>query len=388
MTPSSPTIVYFGTDWEGENRTSSHHVARWLAQRHSMVYFECPGLRAPSTSGRDLGRIWAKLRLAFAPPRFPEPQIRVQPLVQLPAHRIAAVRWLNGLLLRMQVRRALRGQKVGDGPLISWFTIPHLVQVVGRIGEALSVYYCVDDYSAMPGVAAEAIREMDSEMVRRCDLVFDVSRTVLEGHRKLSDQVSHAPHGVDVDHFRRGAMPLAPRPADLPDVGPIIGFFGLIERWIDVDLVGRLAAGHPGWQFVMIGRVAVPETDLPTGPNLHFLGRRPYEELPHYGSWFDVAIIPYRMTQQVYHANPIKLREYIAMEKPVVAVDTPEIARHGDLVRIATTDLAWVEAITAALSESDGEARRKRQRVAADGMSWDKRIGEVYARVMSDLATR
>jgi glycosyltransferase involved in cell wall biosynthesis len=380
-----PVIAYFGTDWEGENRTSSHHVARWLADRHPMVYFECPGLRAPSTSTRDLGRIWTTLRQAFAEPRFPAPRVQVQRLVQLPMHRVAVVRWLNGVLLRWQVARALRRFGLAGRPLVSWFTIPHLVQVAGRIGEALTVYYCVDDYAAMPGVAADAVREMDREMVRRAGLVFAVSSTVADGHRALSDRVHHAPHGVDVKHFRRATAPLTPRPADLPDGGPIIGFFGLIERWIDVDLVGRLAARHPEWQFVMIGRVAIPRDELPTAANVHFPGRRPYEELPGYGSWFDVAIIPYRLTHQVLQANPIKLREYIAMEKPIVAVDIPEISRHGDLVRIATTDQEWETAIAAALADPDAAARRSRQRTAADAMSWDQRIGEVHARVLEAL---
>src|SRR5262249_6462720 len=123
---------------------------------------------------------------------------------------------------------------------------------------------------------------------------------------------------------------------------PVVGFFGLIERWIDLDLVKYLAELRPEWSFVMLGRVAVPEEELPRRANLHFLGRRPYEQLPAYGKQFDAAIIPYRLTRQVLHANPIKLREYLAMGKPVVTVRTPEIEKFTDVIEIASSREAFL----------------------------------------------
>ena len=58
-----PTILYFGNDWTAENRTSSHHVARWLAQRYRVIYVESPGLRAPKGTGRDLKKLVTKVGL-------------------------------------------------------------------------------------------------------------------------------------------------------------------------------------------------------------------------------------------------------------------------------------------------------------------------------------
>jgi glycosyltransferase involved in cell wall biosynthesis len=157
----------------------------------------------------------------------------------------------------------------------------------------------------------------------------------------------------------------------------VIGFFGLIERWIDLDLVDFLAEQRPNWAFVMIGRVALADDQVPHRPNIHYLGKRSYQELPAYGKRFDATIIPYRLMQQTLHANPIKMREYLAMGKPVVAVSTPEIDKYADVVAIAHSREEFLEKLDMVLSQqsSDEDIRRRMKRVASE--SWDARLTDV-----------
>ena len=159
--------------------------------------------------------------------------------------------------------------------------------------------------------------------------------------------------------------------------GPIVGFFGLIERRIDLELLDYLAASRPHWTFLLIGLVALPARELPQRPNLHFIGTRPYESLPAYGKQFDVAIIPYRQTQFDYHANPLKLREYMAMGKPVVAVSTPEINKYADVVNVAHSREEFLSKLDAVVSGPAEAAAVERRigRVALE--SWDARLTEV-----------
>ena len=82
-----------------------------------------------------------------------------------------------------------------------------------------------------------------------------------------------------------------------------------------------------------MGASPFPTSEVPRLPNIHYLGRRPYETLPAYGKAFTAAIIPYHLTQQVINSNPIKLREYLAMGKPIVSVSTPEIDKFSRLRR-------------------------------------------------------
>src|SRR4029077_5460250 len=123
----------------------------------------------------------------------------------------------------------------------------------------------------------------------------------------------------------------------------------------------------------------VPEDEAPHRPNIHYLGAKPYATLPAYGSAFDVAIIPYRLTQQVFCANPIKLREYLAMGKPVVSVSTPEIDKFADVVAIAHTREEYLAKLDSVLSRvnSPEDIRRRQKRVAAEG--WDARLTRVLA---------
>jgi glycosyltransferase involved in cell wall biosynthesis len=315
------------------------------------------------------------------------PGVTVRTLLQVPAHGSAWARRLNRWLLRWQVRRALRRHD-HVAPLISWFVAPHASSLIGTLGEDLSVYYCVDDFSVFAGVNGDAVRAMDEHLTRHADLVFVSSATLESEKRLLAPRVHHAPHGVDVQHFRTATARPVARPNDLPDKGPIIGYFGLVAEWIDLELIDRLAAKHPDWQFVMIGRIAVPESRLPVRSNVHILGPKPYQDLPKYGAWFDVAIIPYLLTPQVLRANPIKLREYIAMEKPIVAVDTPDIRALLPLVTIASDEASWSEALRAALESREDHARAASQREAADQMSWDRRMSQVESLVLARLGTR
>jgi glycosyltransferase involved in cell wall biosynthesis len=292
---------------------------------------------------------------------------------------------MNRLLLCGSVQWLKLTQGVREP--VAWFMVPHLAPVVGRLGEKLSVYYCIDDYSALPNVNEAAVRAMDEETTRKADLVFVASATLLEAKRELNSETRVSPHGVDLDHFARARDGRAQLPDDLRDQeGPVIGFFGLIEQWIDLDLVNYLAEQRPDWTFVLIGRIAVPDGMVPRRPNIRYLGVRSYDQLPDYGSRFDAAIIPYRLTRQVINSNPIKLREYLAMGKPIVSVSTPEIDKYADVVRIARTYdeyLAHLDAVVAS-GNVPAEAARRVERVTPEG--WDARLRAVLEVVRQRLA--
>ncbi len=379
-----PAILYFGNDWFAENRTSSHQIARCLAKKYRIYYVESPGLRTPKASGRDLKKLVRKVWRFLRGSRPVQANVKVSTLLQIPLHRLALVRAINRRLTRATLRWLMWREGI-ERP-ITWFVPPNLPFLVGALGERLSVYYCIDDYAAMPNVNAQAIRAMDEEVTRRADLVFVASDTLLEPKRLLNPNTHLSPHGVDFDHFARAQDRTVEAPADVARLPrPIAGFFGLIERWIDLDLIDYLARERPQYSFVLIGRVAVPDEELPRRDNIHYLGQRPYDSLPAYGRQFDVSLIPYRLTQQVLHANPIKLREYLAMGKPVVSVSTPEIDKYADVVQIARTQEAFLAELDAALARpcSPEEVRRRQERVANE--TWQARVDQVMEVVLSQV---
>ena len=371
-----PAVLYFGNDWFAENRTSSHHIARWLARRYRVYYVECPGLRAPQGSGRDLKKLVQKLWKSLQGATQVPEGLKVKTLFQIPFHRFGLVRRLNRQLISGSIRWLM--WREGISRPITWFMIPHLAAIVGRMGERLSVYYCIDDYGSLSDVNESIVRGMDDETTRRADVVFIASGTLLEEKLRLNPNTYVSPHGVDADHFGRAQDDRLAIPADTADFpGPVVGFFGLIERRIDLELMDYLAEQRPHWTFLLIGRVAVPDQQLPHRPNLHFIGKRPYESLPAYGKQFAAAIIPYRQTRFNFHANPLKLREYLAMGKPVVTVSTPETDKYADVVEIAHSREDFLAKLDLVLSRpsSPAEIRRRINRVA--GATWDTRLSEV-----------
>jgi glycosyltransferase involved in cell wall biosynthesis len=380
------SIVYFGNDWFAENRTSSHHVAERLATRTRVLYVDVPGLRAPKASGRDVRKLVRKMTQAAARPRPVGRNLWHITMPQVPFRRVPLVAHANQQVGGVMVRRAMA--HLGFERSISWFAVPHPGGLAGTLGEELIVYYCIDDYAALPDVDQDVVARMDEDLARRADQVFVASPRLLGAKRKLNPTAVHAPHGVDVTLFQSAAdHGLAVADGAQHLTRPVIGFYGLIEAWIDLDLIAFLAERRPQWTFLMIGRLAVDPGRLRVMPNVRFVGPQPYATLPRWAKAFDVAIIPYRLTQQVINSNPLKLREYLATGKPVVSVSAPEIDRFAEYVRIAGDPEAFLAAIEEALAH-DTEAERARRVAAVAGMSWEARIQEVVEVVERRLEDR
>jgi glycosyltransferase involved in cell wall biosynthesis len=370
------TVLFFGNDWFAENRTSSHQLARQLARRFPVYYIECPGWRAPRGSGRDLKKVFVKLGRFLRGTRRLDDRLRLRTLFQIPFHRFAAVRRLNRLIVTATLRWLL--WREGVRRPVTWFHVPHVPYLVGGLGERLSVYYCIDDYAAYPGVNPAVVRAMDDETTRRADVVFIASDTLLSAKSELNPNLHVSPHGVEFEHFAKARDPALTVPDDVAHLtGPVVGFFGLIESFVDLELIDWLAGQRPGWQFVFLGRVAVPAESLPRRPNVHFLGKRPYEQLPAYAKRFDAAVIPYRAGPWSHHANPIKLREYLATGKPVVAVDTPQVRKFADVVAVARTREEFLHKLDEVLAEPPASDAAERRINRVRSLGWDRRADAI-----------
>jgi glycosyltransferase involved in cell wall biosynthesis len=368
-------VIYFGNDWFAENRTSSHHVAERLAERTRVLYVDSPGLRAPKASGRDLRKLCRALLAVARRPQKVGDRLWRMSVPQIPFRRLPFVRRVNLAVGRFLVKRGVR--RLGFTRTVSWFMVPHPGFLANAFDEAVVVYYCIDDYAALPDVDVRALSEMDAHLTSVADQVFVASSRMLHAKRHLNASTAFAPHGVDVALFRTASDPrlsIAPGARNLRR--PVVGFFGLIEQWIDLDLIVALAERRPRWTFLMVGRLAVDPGRLKALPNVVLAGPQPYRSLPRWAKAFDVAIIPYRLTRQVVNSAPLKLREYLATGKPVVAVPAPEIVRFAGLVRIARAPEQFIGAIEEALF-NDNDVDRARRIDATSSMTWDARVAEV-----------
>ena len=380
-------VVYFGNEWYAENRTSSHHIARRLGAQVPVLYVDSPGMRPPKASGRDLSRLWRKLAQTLRRPVRVSEGVWHCTVPQLPWRRVPGVAWLSRQFGAWAVRRAMR--HAGITRPILWFVVPHPAQMLAAVPHELAVYYCIDDYAAHPGVDVERIAACDELLTRGCDLVFVAPPNLVAAKQAINPQTTFSPHGVDVELFARAratATVMPPQAARLKEgAAPVIGYFGLIAAWTDIELIEWLAQQRPQWQWLLVGHPHVDVSALARLPNVTMVGPQPYESLPGWAKAFDVAIIPYRLNRQVLNANPLKLREYLATGKPVVTVHTPEVERFGEVVRIADGRESYLAQIEAALVEGagpDADARASARMAAVQEMSWEARVRATLDRVL------
>lgn len=366
-------IVCFSNDWDGDP-LSKTHIMKILARDNRVLWVNSLGNRTPRATRSDAARAWKKLREAARGLSEPVPNLHVLAPVYLPAYGSAAARRLNGALLGLQVRRAMR--RLGMRRPISWSFLPSAAPVAGTLGEALVVYHVVDEFSAFSDASAH-VADLERVLLARADLVIASSERLLADKRRLNPRTVLVRHGVDHRHFARALEPL-PLPSPLAALPrPVIGFFGLVADWIDLPLVRAVADAYPDASVVLLGKVITDTSALDGARNVHLMGRRPYAELPAWCRGFDVAITPFRRNALALAANPLKAREYVAAGLPNVCTDLPELRRIPGCT-VVEDAAAFVAAVGEALRAGGPSPARS---ALVRGESWEAKVEELRAHV-------
>ena len=238
------------------------------------------------------------------------------------------------------------------------------------------VYDCMDDHAGF-AVDGALVRAEEEQLVAASDLVVATSAGLAERWRGTARRLVTAPNAADFDHFHR-PVPAGPEVRELPR--PILGYYGAIAEWFDVEMVAEAARARPSWSFVLIGStVGADVRSLRALPNVHLLGERPYASLPGFLHAFDVALIPFRRTALTEATNPVKLYEYLAAGTPIVAVELPELTPFRGLFYPMASGADLVAAAEAAFGE--GQELRRARVEAARGHTWAARVDVLSAAV-------
>jgi UDP-galactopyranose mutase len=283
-----------------------------------------------------------------------------------------------------------------DAPLL-WMYTPMALGFARHLRPSMIVYDCMDELSGFVH-APPGLGERERELFALADLVFTGGQSLYEAKRLHHPNVHAFPSSVDAGHFAGARLPgTEPEPEDQRAIPhPRLGFFGVIDERMDLELLRRLAEAHPEWQLVFVGPVVkIDPASLPLLPNIHYLGRKSYDELPSYIAGWDVALMPFAMNDATRFISPTKTLEYLAAGKPVVSTPIRDVARpYGDegLVRIAADAETFAFAVAEALAEvgtPPGEARRRRADALVAETSWDKTWTRMHALIDEiDLSRR
>lgn len=274
---------------------------------------------------------------------------------------------------------------------IVWLYTPVAEPFVEVLQPQLLLYDVMDELSAFKGAPAE-LKEADRRLLGRADLVFTGGASLYRTRQPYSNNIHLFPSGVDIEHFARADRESFAKPTDIADLQPpILGYFGVIDERMDLDLLAHVATAHPEWTLVMLGPVIkIEPQDLPQAPNIHYPGMKDYGDLPVYLSHFDVALVTFAMNEATRFLSPTKTLEYLAAHKPVVSTPIPDIIElYGDYVRIGHTPeefTAQIEAALAASAEERAERRRQEQKLLTR-YTWDsiaQRMGQLIAAEYAD----
>jgi UDP-galactopyranose mutase len=256
---------------------------------------------------------------------------------------------------------------------VLWYYTPMALEFTAHLQPEAIIYDCMDELSGFANAPAE-LRKREAELMRRASLVFTGGQSLYEAKRHSHANIHPFPSSVDVKHFAQ-ARRTTTDPADQAAIPhPRLGFFGVIDERMDLELLAGVAAARPDWHLVMLGPVVkIDPATLPALPNIHYLGSKTYQELPRYIAGWDVALLPFARNEATRFISPTKTPEYMAAGQPVVSTSIRDVVRpYGQqgLVRIADTVEEFVAACEAALAE-DAPSRLRSHDVFLRQTSWD-----------------
>lgn len=386
----SLTIVMFSSaDWAAPYWTNKQHIADRLAKRgHRVLYIESPGIRPPRANVRDLSRILSRLQRAWTPPKRINGDLWVFAPLTIPlGHRSPLIKRFNAWLMGSVVRRWLKRNSKGN--LIIWTYHPYIEGAYERLSRSALVYHCVDDLAAIPGVDPETFRRAETVLVQAADVVFTTS-PYLKSHCEAlgARQCLYERNVADIEHFSKARLPGAV-PADLADIeGPKLCYIGVLSEYkLDLELIRQCALARPDIRWIFIGEEPERQANatiafLHSLPNVHFLGYKPYDQLPAYLRGVDIAVLPNLTDGYMKGVFPMKFYEYMAAGKPIIAtpINSLEDVNEFSSVLMAGTAKEWLQATDRYLQNPPSSVALDDENMAQ--FDWERRLDRMLGKIM------
>ena len=367
-------FIVFADDW-GRHPSSCQHIFKRLAQDNRVLWVNTIGMRWPRPDVKDVKRSGEKVLSWIWRKEESYKNLTVFSPWMWPSFRSGFSRRINAALLSRQIKGMCKRHKIKNPVLVT--TLPIVADLVGKLGEIKSIYYCVDEFSQWPGMMKEAMGRMEEDLISKVDLILAVSDRLYQAKRNYRCPTYLLSHGVDIEHFMKAGLEETRVPSDIAYIkNPIIGLYGSFDDRTDYEIIEHIALSHSDWSIVLIGKVLTNVWYLKRLKNVFFMGPRPYELLPNYLKAFDACVIPYIVRDgSIFNSSPIKLKEYLASGRPVVSAPVPEVEKFAGIVEMAKDKDGFVKAIELTL-EKDSREKAEMRRQAVKGQGWDAKVEE------------
>jgi glycosyltransferase involved in cell wall biosynthesis len=389
MISGRDVIFISSIEWDYLWQIQQETTLRFARAGNRVLYIENTGIRAPGLN--DVKRITPRLKhwagsLFSAGVREVAPNIFVASPIVMPPFGAAWRRAINRRFLLPAIKGIVRRLGMRDPLLWTYLPTDTAADLIGMLSTPRSVvtYYCGADFSQLTPHVRQC-RKSEEAILKASDIVLATCPPLVERCQRWNDNVHVVPAVVNLDHFPpeknkqtdalsessltfsgpgHNTLPALPR--------PVIGYVGGLHRLVDYELLIEMARARPQWSWVFVGPVMAEVRRLAELPNAHLLGQRPHQSLVHYIHQFDVCLIPYVNTPTTATVVPLKLNEYLAAGKPIVATELPTICdfnkRHQVLITETNCPDHFLRAIERALClPNDVQAVARRREVAALG---------------------
>ena len=258
---------------------------------------------------------------------------------------------------------------------VLWYYSPMALCWSDHLTPILTIYDCMDELSAFKFAPPDLVKH-EQTLLRKADIVFTGGHSLYEVKKHLHTNIYPFPSSIDKIHFSIARSEVT-EPTDQANIThPRIGYYGVLDERIDIDLLSQLATLRPDWQFILIGPVVkIDPSILPRQNNIHYLGSKNYAELPYYLAGWDIAIMPFALNESTRFISPTKTPEYLAGGIPVVSTPIEDVVTpYGKkgLVHIAATPFAFIAAAEVILTKVGYDEWLDKVDRFLSGISWDK----------------
>lgn len=342
-------FVVFAEDW-GSHPSSTQHLFMRIAKEHDVIWFNSIGMRKPKFNIKDVKRVVQKLSFMMKS-KFKKQSIECKPeeksTIQVPiVQNPVILPWHDNYLCSVFNTRKINQliDKSDPEPIIYWLSVATAIYAIQLRPQDKLIYYCGDDFTSLAGVDHKMVEEFEQQLISKADRIFVISDKLM---RKMpADKTQLLEHGVDFELFSEPKL----KAQALADKHNVIGFYGSISSWLDIDLLSYLAKQRPEYQFVLVGTAQVDITALTCLNNVTHYQAVDHHSLASFSQHWQASILPFKDNGQIQACDPLKLKEYLAAGVPIVSTDFPAVRRFQDAVLIAKEKEGFLHRLDMALA--------------------------------------
>jgi len=263
---------------------------------------------------------------------------------------------------------------------VFWYYTPMALLYTGSFEPELVIYDCMDELSAFKFAPAE-LKDLEARLLEKADLVFTGGYSLFESKKNAAASVHLFPSSIDKAHFKK-ARDIIAIPQDQQGIPhPRIGFYGVLDERLDINLLSSIASLRPDWHFILIGPIVkIDEHTLPHAGNIHYLGQKNYDELPAYLAGWDIAMLCFAINESTRFISPTKTPEYLAAGKPVISTPIKDVIREygvSGMISIVSSPEDFVKAAETMIDMPLPDSWQRRVDEYLSQKSWERTVADM-----------